>query len=327
MKKNLITGITISGDLTLANYLVVIKQLKEIAKQYNIFLFIADLHAITTKHNPQELKSLKLKTAIEYIACDVPGNIFIQSEVKGHTELAFVLGCHTKIGELSRMTQFKDKKQAQTTSFGLMNYPVLMAADILLYRADVIVGPDQKQHLELAKTLAKRCNDQFGEIFHVPQLVQTLSTKYRIRNLLEPTKKMSKSTKNKKGIIFLSETPEQVKYKFKIAVTDSENKIEFDFDSKPGISNLILIYSLVNNLSISDATKILQTNCPNYLILKEVIANSVNQMFAPIHLQMKKLKKDSQVVTNILKKGKQNAQKVANQQLTKMKLLGFNFND
>ncbi|WHP39216.1 MAG: tryptophan--tRNA ligase [Mollicutes bacterium] len=326
-KKKLVSGITISGNLTIAHYLIVIKHLRQLANDYELFLFIADFHAITTVHNSQTLQHLRLQAAIQYLACGIPPEaIFVQSEVAGHTELAFLLGCHVPLGELSRMTQFKSKSSPEQTSFALLNYPLLMAADILLYDGDVLVGSDQKQHVELTRNLAERLNRKFGSCFHLPELITTPINQYRIRDLQSPEVKMSKSADKPQGILFLSDDPETIRQKIKTCVTDSENNIYFDFANKPGISNLILLYALCSDLSISEAEINLKKACQNYLELKNLVSETIIQVLAPVQKQIIHYAKNPELVSKILAQGNQRAQKFSN---AKMRLLsskiGFSF--
>ena len=247
-KTNLITAITISGKLTIAHYLFVLKPILAIKKNYNFFFSIADLHAITTKHVSNELIKLRQQTANYLFACGFPSNeIFVQSQISGHSKMAFILGCHTNIGTLLRMTQFKSKKNRNFQNLALLNYPLLMASDILLYDADVWVGNDQKQHVELTRDLAQKINNSFHQkIFYQPNLINNSFFNYRIRDLQKPTVKMSKSSQDPRGIIFFHDNSEIIKDKIIACKTDSENKIIFDFEKKPGIHHVKEHYNRKN---------------------------------------------------------------------------------
>ena len=263
--KRVLTGIQPSGHITLGNYLGAIRPLLELQNEDDVELlvFIADLHAITVPQERAKLRSNIKELAALLLACGLDLNknhLFIQSEVPCHNQLGWVMECNSYIGELERMTQFKDKKvkQVDGVSAGLLTYPPLMAADILLYDADLVpVGEDQKQHLEITRDLATRFNNKYGETFKVPE-AYILKTGARIMSLADPSKKMSKSDSNPKGYISLLDDINVAKKKIKSAVTDSDNKIKFDKDNKPGLSNLITIYSALTNKELSDIENIYQ---------------------------------------------------------------------
>lgn len=285
--KRIITGIQPSGNITLGNYLGAIKNLLDLQAQEEVELlvFIADLHAITVPQEKLKLKQNIKNLAALYLACGLtPGktHLFIQSEVPCHNQLGWVFECNSYIGELERMTQFKDKKAKQTAgvSAGLLTYPPLMAADILLYDVDFVpVGEDQKQHLELTRDLAIRFNNRYGETFKIPEPYIT-KTGARIMSLVEPTKKMSKSDPNPKAYIALLDDINIAKKKIKSAVTDSEGTIRYDLENKPGISNLISIYSALTNLTIAEIEAKYQN--ANYAIFKEDLANLVAELLEKI---------------------------------------------
>lgn len=255
-KKTILSGIQPSGTLTLGNYLGALRNWVEIQHEYNCKFFIADLHSITVPQDPKVLHENTKNIVMQYIACGVDPNIntiFIQSHVHEHAELAWILNCFTYMGELSRMTQFKDKsKKQQNVGVGLFDYPVLMAADILLYDADYVpVGEDQRQHLEITRDLARRFNSTYKqEIFKTPKPFIS-ETGARIMSLQNPTKKMSKSDSNPNGYISLLDSKDVIIKKFKKAVTDSENVVRYSED-RPGIQNLINIYSSITHKSISE---------------------------------------------------------------------------
>ena len=257
MKKRIFSGMQPSGCMTLGNYLGAIKNWATLQDEYDCFYCIVDLHALTVRQNPEEFRERALSLLAQYIACGLDSDkntLFFQSHVSGHAELAWILNCFTYMGELQRMTQFKDKSQkhADNINAGLFTYPVLMAADILLYNADLVpIGADQKQHLELSRDIAIRFNKIFGDTFTVPEgYFGKVGT--RIMSLADPTKKMSKSDENPKGFISIIDEPDKIMKKFKSAVTDSENIVEFR-EGKDGINNLLNIYCAVTGTSIEDA--------------------------------------------------------------------------
>ena len=237
-KKNILSGIQSTGKLTLGNYLGAINNWLKMQEEYNSYYMIANLHSLTVRNNPEELKNNTLKILALYIAAGLDPNkntIFIQSTVKEHAELAWILNCYTYMGELSRMTQFKDKsmKHQDNINAGLFTYPVLMAADILLYKANVVpVGEDQKQHLEITRDIAERFNKLYGETFVIPE-AYIKKESARIMGLQDPTAKMSKSASNLNDVIFLDDEEETIIKKMKKAVTDSENIVKYDPETKP----------------------------------------------------------------------------------------------
>ena len=247
-KKRMLSGIKPSGDLTLGSYLGAVKNWAERANDYECFYFMADLHTITVRQTPADLRRRTLEQLAIYIACGLDpekNTLFVQSHVPAHAQLGWVLDCYTMFGELSRMTQFKDKsaKHADNINAGLFTYPALMAADILLYQPDYVpVGEDQKQHCELTRDIAKRFNGVYGDVFKIPEPFIPKEGA-RVMSLNAPDSKMSKSIPD--GCVFLMEKPEDIMRKFKRAVTDSdtENCVRFDLKEKPGVSNLINIYA------------------------------------------------------------------------------------
>ena len=285
--RRVLTGIQPSGHITLGNYLGAIRPLLELQNEDDVELlvFIADLHAITVPQERAKLRSNIKELAALLLACGLDLNkshLFIQSEVPCHNQLGWVMECNSYIGELERMTQFKDKKvkQVDGVSAGLLTYPPLMAADILLYDADLVpVGEDQQQHLEITRDLATRFNNKYGETFKVPE-AYILKTGARIMSLADPSKKMSKSDSNPKGYISLLDDINVAKKKIKSAVTDSDNKIKFDKDNKPGLSNLITIYSALTNKELSDIENIYQDN--TYQKFKEDLANIIGDFLTNI---------------------------------------------
>ena len=246
-KKVILSGIQATGNLTLGNYIGALKNFAKLQDEYDCYYMIANLHALTVRRDPEELRTNTLKIIATYIAAGIDPDkscIFIQSQVPEHSELTWVLNCYTYMGELNRMTQFKDKsaKHADNINSGLFTYPVLMASDILLYQPDLVpTGDDQKQHVEITRNIAERFNNLYGKTFEVPNpYIPKIGA--RIMGLQDPTSKMSKSTTNPNDSIFLIDTPEEITKKIKKAVTDSEGIVRYDVENKPGISNLMEIY-------------------------------------------------------------------------------------
>lgn len=287
--KRLLSGIKPTGEFTLGNYIGAIRQFVDMQKDYESFVFVADLHALTIYNDPVELKSRIKELVGLYLASGLDPKyttLFIQSENMYHANLSWILECNSYMGELSRMTQFKDKtkdKKNEAIGCGLFTYPALMAADILMYDADVVpVGVDQKQHVELTRNLAERFNNRYGKTFKVPEpIIPEAGAK--IYDLQNPTKKMSKSDESGKGCIMLLESPEIAKKKIMSAVTDSDNKIYYDKENKPGISNLLVIYSSLEGVSIEDAA--LKFKDMNYGEFKKNVAETVEKFL--VELQTK----------------------------------------
>ena len=319
----LISGIQPSGNITLGNYLGAIKNFlkyQDDSSIDDILVFIADLHAITVPQDKTALRANIKSLAALYIACGLDPNkvkIFIQSEVPAHTALGWIMQCNGYIGELERMTQFKDKKERQVAGVtsGLLTYPALMAADILLYDADIVpTGQDQKQHLELTRNLAERFNSKYGETFVVPTPVIAKSGA-KIMSLSEPTKKMSKSDPNPKAYIALLDDINVAKKKIKSAVTDSDGKIKFDEENKPGISNLLTIYSCVANITIEELEEKYKDS--NYATFKEDLANVVAELLTSIQAKYNTLLK-SKELDEILDQGRDYANYLANKKINKI---------
>lgn len=282
--EKILTGLQPTGVITLGNYIGAIKQMIKYQDMYESYIFIADMHSITIPQDPIELsKNIKSLLAL-YLACGIDpkkNKIFLQSENEYHANISWILECNTYYGELSRMTQFKDKskKNANFTS-GLLTYPVLMAADILAYDVDyVAVGVDQKQHVELARDIAERFNKKFGNTFKMPNPLMTKEGT-KIMDLVDPTKKMSKSSENQKGVIRLLDDPEIIRKKIMGATTDSDMKICFDVENKPGISNLINIYASLTGKTIKEVEEIFKDK--KYGELKSCVADVVIQELSEI---------------------------------------------
>jgi len=306
MKKRVLTGLQPTGVITLGNYIGAIKQMVDYQDKYESFIFVADMHAITVSQDPIELRN-NIKSLIAlYIACGIDPNknvIYVQSDNPYVANISWMLECNTYYGELSRMTQFKDKskKNANFTS-GLLTYPVLMASDILSMNVDYVpVGIDQKQHVELARDIAIRYNKKYGDTFIVPEPI-IKSTGTKIMDLQDPTKKMSKSSESEKGIIRLLDDINIVRKKIMSATTDSEMKVVFDKDNKPGISNLINIYSSLTNKSIEEIEEEFKES--NYGSFKRKVADVVTEELTKIQTKYNDIL-NSDMLDQILTKGRE----------------------
>ncbi|MGL4337315.1 MAG: tryptophan--tRNA ligase [Turicibacter sp.] len=318
----ILSAIQPSGTLTIGNYLGALKNFVKLQDEHECLFFIVDQHAITVPQDRQELRRRTKELTALYLACGLDpekATIFVQSEVPAHTQLAWMLTCNTQMGELERMTQYKDKALKQSSkgqgiSAGLFMYPVLMAADILLYDIDFVpVGDDQKQHIELTRDLAERFNSRFGETFKVPQPF-IAKTGARIMSLQEPTKKMSKSDDNSKNFILLTDEPNVIRKKIKSAMTDTDGVIKFDRENKPGISNLLEIYSVITGESIS--TLEARYEGIGYGQFKGDLAEVVVNEIEPIQQRMKDLL-TSPIIDEILDQGAERANKLAYKKLKK----------
>ncbi|QNM93919.1 tryptophan--tRNA ligase [Mycoplasma sp. Pen4] len=329
MKKRLLSGIKPTGDLTLGNYIGAIRNFVELQDNYESFLFVADLHALSTGAvNATELRKARKTIVALYLACGLnPENttIFYQSQVAAHGQMQWLCTCETTTGELQRMTQFKDKatklKQANGTSkipSGLLMYPTLMAGDILLYNPDIVpIGEDQKQHLELTRNIAQRFNARYNMNFQIPEgFVPPVGA--RIKSLTDPTVKMSKSEHGTKSTIYLLEDPKQAYNKILKAVTDSEGKIYIS-NEKPGILNLLNIYAALTNISLEDAAEKFKDT--NYKEFKEAVATEVMNLLIKIQSNYKKALEIADQITDA---GAEKASKVADYHLNKlMKKMGL----
>lgn len=318
--KRMLTGLQPTGVITLGNYIGSIKQMVENQENYDSFLFVADMHAITVPQESEELKkNIKSLIAI-YLACGIlpeKNTIYIQSENEYHANISWILECNTYFGELSRMTQFKDKSLKNVNfSSGLLTYPVLMASDILAYDADYVpVGGDQKQHVELARNIAERFNKKYGETFKLPEPVITkIGTK--IMDLQEPTKKMSKSSENKKGVILMLDDIEITRKKIMSATTDSEMSIKFDPENKPGISNLINIYSALTSKTHEEIESYFDGK--NYGEFKREVADVVCNKIKEIQDKYNEII-NSEQLDRILDEGREKTRKIAKAKLDLMK--------
>ncbi|MFY9461721.1 MAG: tryptophan--tRNA ligase [Candidatus Sungiibacteriota bacterium] len=358
--KILFSGIQPSGILHIGNYLGAIKQWVELQDQYRSFFCVVDEHAITVPQDPKELQENTLKTAMIYLAAGIDpkkSTIFVQSHVPAHTELGWILNTMTPLGELERMTQYKDKAlrpavrslsgkiisgtpPQDTTNVrerveqmitgeakkniyaGLLNYPTLMAADILLYKTNAVpVGEDQLQHVELARSLAERFNNRYGETFVIPKAIVNKSGA-RIMGLDDPAAKMSKSAQNANNYISLLDSPDEIRKKIKIAVTDSGSEIIYDEKKKPAVSNLLAIYSLFSGKDVNSVEN--AYNGKGYAEFKEELAEVIVQGLAPLQKRFRELENDKTGVTNVLKEGAKTAREISEKTLKEVKeKMGF----
>lgn len=318
--QTIFSGIQPSGTLTLGNYLGAIRQFVELQDEYQCYFCIVDEHAITVPQDRLELRKNIRSLAALYLASGIDpkkATLFIQSEVPAHTQLGWMLQSIGYVGELERMTQYKDKSTGKdAVSSALLTYPALMAADILLYQANIVpVGDDQKQHMELTRDLAQRFNNRFNDIFTVPE-IRIPKVGARIMSLQEPTKKMSKSDENVKGFVSMLDQPKKIEKKIKSAVTDSEGIVKYDKENKPGISNLLTIYSSCTGESIPELEK--KYEGKGYGDFKQGVADAVVNLLQPIQERYQELI-DSPELDTILDEGAQNASFVANKTIAKAK--------
>ncbi len=320
-KKTIFSGIQPSGCVTIGNYLGALRSWKELQNDYNCYFCVVDLHAITVKQTPQELRRRCIELYAQYIACglDPEKNVmFFQSHVPAHSELSWLLTCNTYMGEMSRMTQFKEKskKAGANVGLGLLSYPVLMAADILLYNTDLVpVGADQKQHLELARDLAIRFNNAYSPTFTVPEpYIQKNGA--RIMSLQEPTSKMSKSSENVNAFVSILDEPDVVMKKFARAVTDSDNVIKHDIVNKPGITNLIEIYSACTGLSVEQIENDFMSK--GYGDFKKAVGEAVVETIKPIQDNFKHIVQDKAYMEKCFTLGAEKASYTANKTLAKV---------
>lgn len=325
-KKILFSAVQPSGTPTLGNYIGALSNFTKLQNDYRCIFSLADLHSITVAQDAAKLRANTYDLLALYLACGINPEesiIFNQSHVSAHAELAWVLNTITYVGELSRMTQFKAKCQshADNINMGLMDYPVLMAADILLYQTELVpVGADQKQHLELARDLAIRFNNRYGDTFAVPEPYIAKSGA-RVMSLADPTKKMSKSDENVNGFISMNDDPDTIMRKFRRAVTDSDTTVRFDKE-KPGISNLLTIYSVCADVSIPQAEA--EFAGVGYGDFKQRVGEAVVEKLRPIQDAKKKFAADKAYLTAVMAKGAENAERIAYKTLRKVyKKVGF----
>ncbi len=325
-KKVIFSGMQPSGHVTLGNYLGALKNWTNLQDEYNCLFCVVDMHSITVRQNPAVLRRLSREFLMQYIASGIDPEesvMFYQSHVPAHAELSWILNCYTYMGELNRMTQFKDKSQthADNINAGLFTYPVLMAADILLYQTDLVpVGADQKQHLELARDIAIRFNNAHGQTFKVPEGYFG-KVAARIMSLQDPTKKMSKSDEDENGFVSILDTPDVIARKFRRAVTDSDNEVRFAED-KPGISNLLSIYSAITEKTIEESEKDFAGK--GYGDFKMGVAEVVIDELRPLQERYQELAKNKDYIDQIIKKNAQTASYMGNKTLRKaQRKVGF----
>lgn len=323
------SGAQPSGELSIGNYMGALRQWVQMQDDYHCIYCIVDQHAITVRQDAAALRKATLDTLALYLACGIDpekSTIFVQSHVPEHAQLSWVLNCYTYFGELSRMTQFKDKssRYAENINAGLFDYPVLMAADILLYQTQQVpVGEDQKQHLELSRDIAQRFNAIYGDIFKVPEPFIPKSGA-RVMSLLEPTKKMSKSDDNRNNVIGLLEEPKAVVKKIKRAVTDSDEPpvVRYDVKNKPGVSNLLDILSGVTGQSITELESAFEGQM--YGHLKGAVAEAVSGMLTDLQARYYHFRNDEVLLNKIMKEGAEKASAQAKQTLDKVyEAIGF----
>ena len=325
-KPIIFSGIQPSGTLTLGNYIGALKNFSKLQDDYDCIYSIVDMHAITVRQNPAELRRRCLELAAIYIASGIDPKkslIYCQSHVSGHAELAWILNCFTYMGEMNRMTQFKDKsaKHADNINVGLFTYPVLMAADILLYQTNLVpVGHDQKQHLEICRDIAQRFNGIYGDVFTIPEgYIQKVGS--RIMSLQEPTRKMSKSDPED-TFVALTDDADTIRRKIKRAVTDSDGEIRFDPENKPGVSNLLSIMSALGAGEIDALVNEMQGQ--GYGTLKNRVADCVIAALEPMQAEYKRLIGDKAYLQGVLDENAKTASYLANKTLRKVqKKVGF----
>ncbi|MBQ7118964.1 MAG: tryptophan--tRNA ligase [Oscillospiraceae bacterium] len=325
-RQRVFSGIQPSGNITMGNYMGAITNWVSMQDMYDCLFCVVDMHAITVRQDPKKLREQTLSLLALLIGCglDPEKNImYIQSHVRQHAELSWILNCYTMYGELSRMTQFKDKsaKHADNINAGLFDYPVLMAADILLYNADYVpIGEDQKQHLELARNIAQRFNNHHGDVFRIPE-PYIPKVGGRIMSLAEPEKKMSKSDTNPNAYVLLMDKPEDIMRKFKRAVTDSEAKVEYR-EGKAGVNNLITIYSVATGKSVSEIEN--EFVGKGYGDFKCAVGEAVVELLRPVREKTEDILKNKDYLEEIYKKNAIRASQLAERTLEKVsKKVGF----
>ncbi len=319
-RKTVFSGVQPTGRITLGNYLGAIKNWAPLQEEYNCIYCVVDLHSLTVTQIPAELRKNTMDLLALYIACGIDpqkSTLFIQSHVHEHAELAWILDTVTYVGEMNRMTQFKEKsrKHADNINMGLMNYPVLMASDILLYQTDLVpIGKDQVQHLELARNLAERFNSRYSPTFVVPEGFLPKAGK-SIKSLQDPSAKMSKSDPNENAFIALTDDADTIRRKLRRAVTDCDTEVRMS-EEKPAVSNLLTIYSLTSGESIADAENRF-AGC-GYGIFKDAVADAVIATVEPIQRKQKELLADRGYLESVLKQGAEDASRIAAKTLSKV---------
>ena len=325
-KKTVFSGVQPSGNLTIGNYLGAIKNFAKFSDEYKTFYSVVDLHAITVRQVPADLRRRTYETLALYMACGLDekkNTLFVQSHVPAHAELGWILDCYTMFGELSRMTQFKDKsaKNAQNINAGLFTYPALMAADILLYQTDLVpVGVDQKQHLEIARDVAMRFNQIYGDTFTVPDGYISTDT-MKIMSLTEPTQKMSKSDANQNAVVYILDSKDDVLRKFKKAVTDSEACVRYSED-KPGVSNLMTVYKAFTGKSFEEIER--EFDGRGYGDFKLAVGEACADGLMPVREEFARLMKDKAHLEAVMKAGAEEAAYYARRTMSKVRRkIGF----
>ncbi len=325
-KKTVFSGVQPSGNLTIGNYLGAIKNFSKFSEEYKTFYCVVDMHAITVRQVPQELRRRTYETLALYMACGLDekkNTLFVQSHVPQHAELGWILDCYTMFGELSRMTQFKDKsaKNAQNINAGLFTYPALMAADILLYQTDLVpVGIDQKQHLELARDVAMRFNQIYSDTFTVPEGYINTDT-MKIMSLAEPTSKMSKSDANQNAVVYILDSKDDIIRKFKRAVTDSDTEVRFA-PEKPGVSNLMTIYRAFTGKSYEEIEREFAGH--GYGDFKLAVGEACADGLAPVRDEFSRLIADKAHLEAVMKAGAEEAAYYARKTMSKVRRkIGF----
>lgn len=325
-KKVILSGIQPSGELTIGNYLGAIKNWLKLQDEFDCYFCVVDLHAITVRQEPKDLRRRTLELLATYIAAGIDpekNTMFIQSHVPAHSEAQWLLSCNTYLGELSRMTQFKDKSAKHTNiAAGLLTYPILMAADILLYQADLVpVGKDQKQHLEMARDLGQRFNNAYSDTFKIPDpYIAPKGSK--IMDLQEPTKKMSKSSENANSYILLTDAPEVIRKKISRAVTDSIGAVKYNEEEQPGVANLMSILSVITEQSFEEIEN--KYEGQGYAQFKKDVGEAIVSELEPMQIKIKEILGNKTYLEEVYTKGAAKANYIANKTLRKMqKKIGF----
>ena len=328
-RKRILSGIQPTGTPTLGNYIGAVRNWALLQSDYDCLYMVADLHSLTVRQNPAELRRRTRELAALLLAVGIDPKehvLFVQSHVPAHTQLSWVLACNTQFGELSRMTQFKDKsaKNAENINGGLFTYPALMAADILLYQPDYVpVGSDQKQHVELCRDVATRFNNIYGDVFKIPEpYIPKIGA--RVMSLVSPENKMSKSDKDPNGTVYLLDRPEDIMRKFKKAVTDSDTErcVRYDLANKPGVSNLMSIYSACTGKTFEEIEA--EFDGKGYGAFKPAVGEAVVETLRPIREESERLLKDKAYLESVYKAGAEKASYIANKTLRKVyKKVGF----
>ena len=326
-RKVVLTCAQPTGKLHLGNYLGAVKNWVEMSEKYECYFGVVDMHAITIPYVPADLKKNVYDCAAQYMACGLDPekcNLFLQSSIVGHSELSWILGCICPLGQLERMTQYKDKasKHKENLNSGLLYYPVLMASDILIYNADIVpVGEDQKQHIELTRDLAQKFNSRYSDTFKIPE-PYIPQTGARIMSLQTPTSKMSKSDPNQNGTLYITDDPAVLRKKIMSAVTDSDSEVRYDIENKAGVSNLMSIMSALSGKSFADIEA--EFKGKGYGDFKKAVADVVVEALAPVREKFLEISADKKRIESALSKGNQAAQRRVNRLMSKVyRKVGF----